>query len=88
MFETENSVLENRLIFETSNSLEARQLVPETNNSGHLEDSQLITKARAVGVIYEFAKPGLMETQDDRRKRHQQNQRRVPNEEKKIARSC
>ena len=83
-----NSVLENCLIFETSNSLEARHLVPETNNSGHLEDSQLIAKARAVGVIYEFAEPGLMETQDDRRKRHQQNQRRVPNEEKKIARSC
>ena len=49
-----------------------------------MEDSQLIAKAREVGVIYEFAEPGLMETQDDRRKRHQQNQRRVPNEEKRL----
>ena len=50
-FETENSVLENCLIFETSNSLEAHQPVPETNKSNHLEDSQLIARARAVGVI-------------------------------------
>ena len=69
-FETENPVLENCLIFETSNSLEAQQPVPETNKSCQLEDSQLIARARAVGVIYEFAEPGLVETQDDRRKRH------------------
>ena len=50
-FETENPVLENCLIFETSNSLEAQQPVPQTNKSSHLEDSQLIARARAVGVI-------------------------------------
>ena len=49
-----------------------------------MEDSQLIARARAVGVIYEFAQPGLVETQDDRRKRHRRNQRRITNEEKRL----
>ena len=80
----QNPVLENCLIFETSNSLEAQQPVPETNNSSHLENSQLIARARAVGVIYEFAEPGLVETQNDRRKRHRQNQRRITTEEKRL----
>ena len=48
------------------------------------EDSQLIARARAVGVIYEFAQPGLVETQGDRRKRHRRNQRRITNEEKRL----
>ena len=64
--------------------MEAQQPVPETNNSSHLEDSQLIARARAVGVIYEFAQPGLVETQDDRRKRYRRNQRRITNEEKRL----
>ena len=83
-FKTENPVLESCLIFETSNSLEAQQPVPETNKSSHLEDSQLIARARAVCVIYEFAEPGLVKTEDDRRKRHRRNQRRITNEEKRL----
>ena len=83
-FKTENPVLESCLIFETSNSLEAQQPVPETNKSSHLEDSQLIARARAVFVIYEFAEPGLVKTEDDRRKRHRRNQRRITNEEKRL----
>ena len=37
--------------------------------SSHLEDDRLIARARAVGVDYEFAKPGEVETEGDRRKR-------------------
>ena len=49
-----------------------------------MENSQLIARARAVGVIYEFAEPGLVETQNDRRKRHRRNQRRMTTEEKRL----
>ena len=39
------------------------------SSSSHLEDDRLIARARAVGVDYEFAKPGEVETEGDRRKR-------------------
>ena len=48
------------------------------SSSSHLEDNRLISRARAVGVDYEFAKPGEVETEDDRRKRQRRNQRRIP----------
>ena len=48
------------------------------SSSSHLEDDRLIARARAVGVDYEFAKPGEVETEDDRRKRQRRNQRRIP----------
>jgi len=54
---------------EAGNLLETQQAVPEMDNHGHLEDSRLIDRARAVGVVYEFAHPGVDETDDDRRKR-------------------
>ena len=69
---------------EASNLLETQQAVPEIDNHGHLEDSRLIDRARAVGVVYEFAHPGVDETDDDRRKRRQRNQRRVTDEERKL----
>ena len=69
---------------ETSNLLETQQAVPEIDNHGHLEDSRLIDRARAVGVVYEFAHPGVDETDDDRRKRKQRNQRRVTDEERRL----
>ena len=84
-FERENPVLENCLILEASNSLETQQQpVPEINNSVHLDDSRLIARARAVGVVYEFAQPGVVETEDDRRKRQRRNQRRVTDEERRL----
>jgi len=44
----------------------------------------LVGRARAVGVVYEFAKPGVDETADDRRKRQRRNQRRVTVEERRL----
>ena len=35
------------------------------NNSSQLEDGGIIARARAVGLDYEFAKPGVVETEDD-----------------------
>jgi len=58
-------------VLEAGNLLETQQPVPEMDNHGHLEDSRLIDRARAVGVVYEFAHPGVDETDDDRRKREQ-----------------
>ncbi|CAH3027171.1 unnamed protein product, partial [Porites evermanni] len=43
-----------------------------------------IARARAVGVDYEFAKPGEVETEDDRRKRQWRNQRRISEQEKRL----
>ena len=65
--------------------METQQPVPEVNDHNHLEDIQLIARARAaVGVQYEFAQHGAVETEDDRRKRKRRNQRRVSNEEKRV----
>ena len=58
--------------------------VAEVINSSHLENSSLITRARAVGVVYEFAHPGVVETEDDRRKRERRNQRKVADEERRL----
>jgi hypothetical protein len=69
---------------EASNLLETQQAVPEINNYGHLEDSHLIDRARAVGVVYEFAHPGVDESEDERRKRERRNQRRVTDEERRL----
>ena len=54
------------------------------SSSSHLEDDRLIARARAVGVDYEFAKPGEVETEDDRRKRQRRNQRRLSEQEKRL----
>ena len=84
-FERENPALENRLILApTSSTLETQQRVPEVNDHNHVEDIQLIARATAVGVQYEFAQHGVVETADDRRKRKRRNQRRVLDEEKRL----
>ena len=51
-----------------------------------MEDDRLylIARARAVGVDYEFAKRGEVETEDDRRNRQQRNQRRISEHEKRL----
>ena len=78
-------MLENCLLLLPScSTLETQQPVPVVNRPDHLEDIQLIARARAVGVQYEFAQHGAVETEDDRRKRKRRNQRRVSDEEKRL----
>ena len=55
-------------VLEVSNSVETQPPVREVNNHGLSEDSHLIYRARAVGMVYESAKQGVDETKDDRRK--------------------
>ena len=71
-------------ILEASSLLATQQVVSEIESHGHLEDSGLINRARAVGVVYEFAHPGVDETDDDRRKRERRNQRKVTAEERRL----
>ena len=66
-----------------SNSQGTQQSLPEENNCSQLDD-RLIARARAVGVDYEFVKPGVVETGDDRRKRKRRNQRRISEQEKRL----
>ena len=78
-------MLENPPLVATSYSTsQVQQPVLEVNDSDHSEDLQLVARARAVGVQYEFAQPVAMETEDDRRKRKRRNQRRVSDEEKRL----
>ena len=78
-------MLENCLLLLPScSTLETQQPVPVVNGPDHLEDIQLIARARAVGVQYEFAQHGAVETEDDRRKRKRRNQRRESDEEKRL----
>ena len=58
------------MILEASSPLGIQQPVPEIENNCHLEDTRLIAGARAVGVVYEFAQPGAVESEDARRKRN------------------
>ena len=74
--ERDTLVVRNAPIEGASNVQETQQPLPEVNNSSHLEDDRLIARARAVGVDYEFAKPGEVEMEDERRKRQRRNQRR------------
>ena len=76
--------MEDCQILEASNALETQQSVPEVNNSSCIEDSHLIARARAVGVVYEFGQPGVTESEDDIRKRQRRNQRRVTDEERRL----
>ena len=54
------------------------------SSSSHLEDDRLITRARAVGVDYQSAKPGKVETEDDRRKRQRRNRRQISEQDKRL----
>ena len=56
--EQHTPAVENGPIEGASNVQETQQPLPEVNNSSHLEDDRLIARARAVGVDYEFPKPG------------------------------
>ena len=67
-----------------NNLMETRQPLPQVNDSNQLEDIQLIARARAVGIQYEFAHPGVQESEDDRRKRKRRNQRRVSDGERRL----
>ena len=82
--ERDTPVVENGPIEGASNSQGTQQPLPEENNCSQLEDDRLIARARAVGVDYEFAKPGVVETEDDRRKRKRRNQRRTSQQEKRL----
>ena len=82
--ERDTPVVENGPIEEASNSHGTQQSLPEENNCSQLEDDRLIARARAVGVDYEFAKPGVVETVDDRRKRQRRNQRRIAEQGKRV----
>ncbi|CAH3191003.1 unnamed protein product [Porites lobata] len=66
--EQHTPAVENGPIEGAGNVQETQQPLPEVNNSSHLEDDRLIARARAVGVDYEFPKPGEVETEDDRGK--------------------
>ena len=72
------------MILEASSPLEIQQPVSEIENSCHLEDTRLISRARAVGVVYEFAQPGAVESEDAKRRRQRRNQRRVTDEERRL----
>ena len=65
-----------------SNLLGTQQPLPEVNSSSYLE-GDLLARARAVCYYYEFAKPGIVET-DERRKRQQRNQTRISEQEKRL----
>ena len=83
--ERDTPVVENGPIEGASNSQGMQlQSLPEENNYSQLEDDRLIARARAVSVAYEFAKPGVVETEDDRRKRKRRNQRRISEQEKRL----
>ena len=69
--ERDTPVVGNAPIEGPSNSQGTQHPLAEENissSSSHLEDDHLylIARARAVGVDYEFAKPGEVETEDDR----------------------
>ena len=53
----------------------------ERNDS---EDPHLIERARTVGVQYEFAQDGVVETEPDRVKRRHRNQRKIAGEERRL----
>ena len=68
-----------------SNSFEVQQPCnPAVNNSNRSEDLRLIMRARAVGLQYEFAQHGVVETEPDWTKRQRRNQRRITNEERRL----
>ena len=86
-FERENLVLGDTLVSAASNSFETPEPEPPVQvltESNHSEDLRLIARARAVGVQYEFAQHGIVETEPDRTKRQRRNQRRITNEERRL----
>ena len=82
--ECDNPQSRNDLLCAQRSILETQLPEPEANDHRHSEDLRLIARARAVGVQYEFAQPGVVETEDDRAKRQRPNQRKYTNEEKRL----
>ena len=82
--ERDATVVANGLIEVANISLGTQQTPPAVSSSRYLEDERIIARARAVGLDYEFAKPGVVETEDDRRKRQWRNQRRISEQEKRL----
>ena len=82
--ERDATVVANGLIEVANISLGTQQTPPAVSSSRYLEDERIIARARAVGLDYEFAKPGVVETEDDRRKRQRRNQRRISEQEKRL----
>ena len=84
--ERDTPVVGNVPIEGPSNSQRTQHPLAEVNisSSSHLEDDRLIARARAIGVDYEFAKPGKVETEDEWRKRQRRNQRRISEQEKRL----
>lgn len=48
------------------------------------KNEELVSRARAVGVAYEFAKPGKVESADECEKRRCRNQRKISKEERRL----
>ena len=69
--------MENSQLSPAINLMEAQQPIPDDIVRNDQEDLQLLVRARAVGVQYEFAQHGASETEEDRRRRRLRNQRRV-----------
>ena len=82
--ERELVVKGNQMLSVANNLMETQQPLPQLNDSNQLEHIQLIARARAVGIQYEFAHPGVQESEDDRRKRKRRNQRRVSDGERRL----
>ena len=55
------------LLVPNYSTLDTQQPDLEINDRGHLEDLQPIARARAVGVQYDFAQPGVVENRPDYR---------------------
>ena len=69
--------MENSQLSPAINLMETQQPIPDDIVRNDQEDLQLLVRARAVGVQYEFAQHGASETEEDRRRRRLRNQRRV-----------
>ena len=82
--ERENPLLENSQRSPAINLMETQQPIPDYIVRNDEEDLQLLARARAVGVQYEFAQHGASETEEDRRRRRRRNQRRVSHEEGRL----
>ena len=59
--ERDATVVANGLIEVANISLGTQQTPPAVSSSSYLEDERIIARARAVGLDYECAKPGVVE---------------------------
>ena len=52
---------------------------------GQVEDAELVSRARAVGISYEYAKAGTRESTDEYQRRRRRNQRKKLKEERRLS---